>query len=38
MGGAIGGIVGRLYRALTRRYLAMEAAGLKARAEERAPR
>jgi uncharacterized membrane protein len=33
MGGAIGGIVGRLYRKLTERYLAMEAAGLKARAE-----
>lgn len=27
------GLVGRLYRKLTERYLAMEAAGLKARAE-----
>jgi hypothetical protein len=33
MSGAIGGIVGRLYRKLTERYLAMEAAGLKSRAE-----
>jgi uncharacterized protein YndB with AHSA1/START domain len=33
MGGAVGGVVGRLYRGLTERYLAMEAAGLKARAE-----
>jgi len=33
MSGAIGGVVGRLYRKLTDRYLAMEAAGLKARAE-----
>lgn len=33
MGGAVGGVVGRLYRRLTERYLAMEAAGLKARAE-----
>jgi hypothetical protein len=33
MTGAFGGIVGRLYRKLTERYLAMEAAGLKARAE-----
>lgn len=33
MGGAVGGVVGRLYRKLTERYLAMEAAGLKARAE-----
>lgn len=33
MGGAVGGLVGRLYRKLTERYLAMEAAGLKARAE-----
>lgn len=31
--GAIGSVVGRLYRGLTDRYLAMEAAGLKARAE-----
>ena len=34
MSGALGGIVGRLYRRLTDRYLAMEAAGLKARSEE----
>jgi hypothetical protein len=34
MGGAVGGVVGRLYRKLTERYLAMEAAGLKARAED----
>jgi hypothetical protein len=33
MSGAVGGVVGRLYRRLTERYLAMEAAGLKARAE-----
>ena len=33
MSGAVGGLVGRLYRKLTERYLAMEAAGLKARAE-----
>ena len=33
MSGALGGVVGRLYRGLTERYLAMEAAGLKARAE-----
>jgi uncharacterized protein YndB with AHSA1/START domain len=33
MGGVLGGVVGRLYRGLTERYLAMEAAGLKARAE-----
>jgi hypothetical protein len=33
MSGAFGGVVGRLYRKLTERYLAMEAAGLKARAE-----
>ena len=33
MSGAVGGVVGRLYRKLTERYLAMEAAGLKARAE-----
>lgn len=31
--GAIGGLAGRLYRGLTDRYLAMESAGLKARAE-----
>jgi uncharacterized membrane protein len=31
--GAVGSVVGRLYRGLTDRYLAMEAAGLKARAE-----
>lgn len=34
MSGALGGTVGRLYRKLTDRYLAMEAAGLKARSEE----
>jgi hypothetical protein len=34
MSGAVGGVVGRLYRKLTQRYLAMEAAGLKARAED----
>ena len=34
MGGALGSVVGRLYRKLSYRYLAMEAAGLKARAEE----
>jgi uncharacterized protein YndB with AHSA1/START domain len=34
MGGVVGGVVGRLYRKLTERYLAMEAAGLKARAED----
>jgi uncharacterized protein YndB with AHSA1/START domain len=34
MSGPVGGIVGRLYRTLTERYLAMEAAGLKARAED----
>ena len=33
MGGVVGGFVGRLYRRLTARYLAMEANGLKARAE-----
>ena len=33
MSGALGAVVGRLYRRLTERYLAMEAAGLKARAE-----
>jgi hypothetical protein len=33
MGGTVGGLVGRLYRRLTERYLAMEAAGLKVRAE-----
>ena len=33
MSGAVGSVVGRLYRRLTERYLAMEAAGLKARAE-----
>lgn len=34
MSGAVGGLVGRLYRKLTERYLALEAAGLKARAED----
>ena len=33
MRGAIGGLVGRLYRKLTERYLAMEQAGIKSRAE-----
>ena len=33
MSGAVGGVVGRLYRKLTKRYLAMESAGVKARAE-----
>ncbi len=33
MSGAVGGVVGRLYRRLTERYLATEAAGLKSRAE-----
>ena len=33
MSGLVGGVVGRLYRRITERYLALEAAGLKARAE-----
>jgi uncharacterized membrane protein len=33
MTGMLGGVVGRLYRKLTDRYLGMEAEGLKARAE-----
>ncbi len=33
MSGAVGRVVGRLYRRITERYLAMEAAGLKSRAE-----
>jgi uncharacterized membrane protein len=33
--GLVGSVVGRLYRGLTDRYLAMEAAGLKSRAESR---
>lgn len=37
MSGLLGGVVGRLYRRLTERYLGMEAAGLKARAESAAP-
>ena len=36
MSGAVGAVVGRLYRKLTERYLAMETAGLKARAESTA--
>jgi uncharacterized membrane protein len=34
MSGAVGAVMGRLYRRLTERYLAIEAAGLKARAED----
>jgi uncharacterized protein YndB with AHSA1/START domain len=33
MSGVLGGVVGRLYRRLTQRYLDLEAAGLKRRAE-----
>lgn len=33
MSGVLAGVVGRLYRKLTERYLELEAAGLKARAE-----
>jgi uncharacterized protein YndB with AHSA1/START domain len=33
MSGVVGGVMGLLYRRLTERYLATEAAGLKARAE-----
>jgi hypothetical protein len=36
MVGVIGRVVGRLYRRLTERYLAMEVTGLKARAESTA--
>jgi uncharacterized membrane protein len=36
MSGALGEVVGRLYRRLTQRYLATEAAGLKLRAESAA--
>ena len=32
-GGWLGSLMGRIYRGLTERYLAMEAAGLKSRAE-----
>ena len=35
--GWLGSIVGRFYRGLTDRYLAMEAGGLKARAESQTP-
>jgi uncharacterized membrane protein len=35
-GGPVGSVVGRFYRGLTDRYLAVEAAGLKARSEGRA--
>jgi uncharacterized membrane protein len=34
--GPIGGLVGRLWRGLSERYVGLEAAGLKARSEERA--
>jgi uncharacterized membrane protein len=37
MTGLIGGVVGRLYRKLTQRYLGMEAAGLKSRSEATTP-
>lgn len=36
MTGLLGGVVGRLYRKLTQRYLLTEAAGLKSRAERSA--
>jgi len=35
--GWLGAVVGRGYRSLTDRYLALEAAGLKARAESAPP-
>ena len=34
--GSLGAVIGRVYASLTRRYLAMEAAGLKARCESAA--
>ncbi len=37
MSGVVGAVVARLYRKLTERYLAMEASGLKSRAESIAP-
>jgi hypothetical protein len=34
-GGLLGSLVGRVYRGLTERYLAMESAGLKAHCESK---